>query len=78
MADLIDLLQWPAMAITLFGAWWLASQKAGKRLVGFWLMVVANVLWIAWGWGDEAWAVVLMQVGLMAMNIRGIIKNEHA
>lgn len=77
MGEYIDLIQWPAMAVTLFGAYWLASRKAGKRMVGFWLMVVSNIMWIVWGWHDEAWALVALQVGLMTLNARGIIKNEH-
>ena len=55
----------------------LASRKADKRMVGFWLMVVSNLMWILWGWHDEAWALVALQVGLMALNVRGIVKNEH-
>lgn len=77
MGEYIDLVQWPAMVITMFGAYWLASRKADKRMVGFWLMVVSNLLWILWGWHDEAWALVALQVGLMALNVRGIVKNEH-
>jgi hypothetical protein len=76
MPDWVDLLQWPAMAVTLFGAWWLASRKPGRRKLGFWLMVVSNILWITWGAGDGAYALITLQVGLMAMNVRGIVKNE--
>ena len=77
MSDYIDLLQWPAMVVTLFGAYWLASRKPGRRMFGFWMMVLSNLMWIAWGWSDEAWALIVLQVGLMALNARGIIKNEH-
>jgi hypothetical protein len=78
MDDLIDFLQWPAMLVTLLGCWWLASSHAGKRMLGFWCMVASNALWIAWGWHDEAYALITLQVGLLALNIRGIVKNEHA
>jgi hypothetical protein len=77
VTDYIDLLQWPAMVVTLMGAWWLASQKPGRRMIGFLLMVTSNVLWMIWGWSDEAWALVVLQVCLMATNVRGIVKNEH-
>jgi len=30
-----------------------------------------------WGWHDGAWALITLQVALMAMNIRGIYKNDH-
>jgi len=77
MSDFLDLLQWPAMGVTLLASWMLASKQAGKRMVGFWLFVLSNLLWIAWGWGDEAYALIALQVGLIALNIRGILKNEE-
>ena len=77
MSEYIDLLQWPAMVVTLFGAYWLASRDPRRRMFGFWMMVLSNLMWIVWGWSDEAWALIVLQVGLMALNARGIIKNEH-
>lgn len=77
-SDLIDLLQWPAMAVSLLGCWWLASRNAGRRTLGFWTMVLSNGLWIVWGWHDGAYALIALQVGLLALNIRGIVKNEDA
>ena len=76
--DWLDLMQWPAMIVTIAGAWYLAAQKPERRVFGFSAMVLSNLLWIAWGWNDEAWALVLLQVVLMAMNVRGIVKNEHS
>lgn len=64
------------MAVTLAAAWWMGSKKPDKRILAFWLLIGGNVMWIAWGWGDEAWALIVLNVGLLAMNIRGIIKNE--
>jgi hypothetical protein len=77
MDDWIELLQWPAMAVTLGGCWWLASRQRRRRLLGFGLMVLSNLLWIVWGWQDRAYALIALQVGLLALNTRGIIKNEH-
>jgi hypothetical protein len=34
------------------------------------------VLWIVWGLHDEAWALIALQVALLAMNVRGIFRNE--
>jgi len=76
MGDWIDLLQWPAMAITLVASYMVGSKKGPKRIVGFWLFIASNVLWIAWGLHDQAWALIALQAGLFAMNVRGIVKNE--
>jgi hypothetical protein len=76
MDELIDLLQWPAMAVTLYASFLVGSKRAGRRMFGFVMFIVSNVLWISWGWHDEAWALITLQAGLMAMNIRGIVKNE--
>jgi hypothetical protein len=77
MAGLLDLLQWPAMAVTLYAAYLIGSKRARRRVFGFSMFIVSNVLWIAWGWHDGAWALIMLQLGLMFMNIRGIFKNEH-
>jgi hypothetical protein len=76
MGDWIDLLQWPAMAITLLAGFMVGSKKSPKRILGFWLFILSNVLWIAWGVHDEAWALITLQAGLFAMNVRGIVKND--
>jgi len=73
---LLDAIQWPAMAVTLFAAWLVASQKKPRREAGFWWFIVSNVLWIAWAWHAKAWALIALQVGLFALNVRGAVKNE--
>ena len=75
--DLIDLVQWPAMAVTLVAAYLVGARHARRRIVGFWLFILSNLLWIAWGLHDEAWALITLQAGLCAMNLRGIFRNEH-
>jgi hypothetical protein len=77
MGALLDFLQWPAMAVTLFAAYQIGSKRADRRVFGFAMFILSNVLWIVWGWHDEAWALIMLQLGLMSMNIRGIFKNEH-
>lgn len=72
----IDYLQWPAMLITISASWLVASQKQFKRLAGFGLFITGNILWIAWGIYDEAWALLVLQVFLVIMNIRGAKKNS--
>ena len=76
--DMLNLIQWPAMIVTLIAAWMVASQKKFKRNWGFWLFLLSNVLWIAWAVPDHAYALIVLQVGLAFMNIRGTIKNRSA
>lgn len=74
--DILDLLQWPAMAITVAAAWLIASRSAHKRAIGFWCFLASNVLWVAWGLHDRAYALVALQFFLAALNARGVWKNE--
>jgi hypothetical protein len=73
---ILDAVQWPAMAVTLVAAWLVASTKKSRREAGFWWFIGSNVLWVAWGWHTHAWALIALQVGLCAMNVRGAVKNE--
>jgi hypothetical protein len=77
MGEWIDLLQWPAMAVTLYAAYLLGSKHAGRRIFGFSMFILSNVLWIVWGWHDGAWALIGLQAGLFVTNVRGIVKNEQ-
>ena len=74
----LGLLQWPAMAVTIAAAWCVASTHATRRRLGFWLFLASNVLWIAWGWFATAWALILLQVALAFLNIRGARKQAPA
>jgi len=76
--DWINLLQWPAMVVTVMAAWLVASQRKLKRNWGFWLFLLSNVLWIAWGPYDHAYALIVLQVCLALTNIRGAAKNQTA
>jgi hypothetical protein len=42
--DWIDAIQWPAMVVTVIGAWLIASQRKFKRDWAFWLFLLSNVL----------------------------------
>jgi hypothetical protein len=75
--DPIDALQWPAMVATLAAAWLVASQSRTRRNWGFWCFILSNVLWLAWGWHDKAYALMALQVGLFALNLRGVRKTEN-
>ena len=74
----LNLIQWPAMAVTLVASWMVAAPGKNQRNTGFWVFLVSNVLWIVWGVNSAAWALVVLQVGLMAMNIRGALKTDKA
>jgi hypothetical protein len=74
--DLWNLLQWPAMAATLVSTWLVGSTHKGRRMAGFYTFLVSNVLWVLWGWHDGAWALVALQAGLAALNVRGASKND--
>ncbi len=113
MDDIFNLLEWPAMAISLVAAYLLDgntvetgayfrmarrvidasgyrlpdgsvhSELLGaisptKRIIAFVMLIVGNVRWIGWGWGNDAKALIALNVGLMVLNIRGVFKNEEA
>ena len=75
---MLGAIQWPAMAVTLFAAWLVASRSASRRAAGFWWFIASNVLWIIWGWQTRAWALVALQIGLFVLNVRGAAKNEKS
>jgi len=74
----VELLQWPAMVVTVWAAWMVASQTKLKRNWGFWLFLFSNVLWIAWGLYDRAYALIVLQICLAFLNVRGAMKNQPA
>ena len=71
-----DLLQWPAMGVTITASWLVASRHEKRRNIGFWVFLGSNVLWIAWAIPSKAWALVVLQAALFAMNIRGASKTD--
>jgi hypothetical protein len=71
-----DLTQWPAMIVTIIAAWFVASTQRRRRRIGFWLYLASNVLWIAWGTHTHAYALILLQLCLAAMNVRGERKAQ--
>jgi hypothetical protein len=74
-SNVIDHLQWPAMLVTLAATWLVASQSFGRRNLGFWTFLLSNLLWVIWGFHTQAWALVVLQFGLAALNIRGALKT---
>ena len=74
--DWIDLLQWPAMVVTVLAAWLIGSLNPARRTLGFCCFLLSNLLWVIWGWQAQAWAVITLQVCLALMNLRGVKKND--
>lgn len=74
--DSLGWLQWPAMVVTVIATWLVASLSRRKRIYGFFVFLLSNMLWVIWGWGAEAYALIVLQIALLAMNVRGIRKNE--
>jgi hypothetical protein len=72
----LDWVQWPAMVLTILAAWLAASSSRHRRELGFWCFLGSNVLWATWGWHASAWALVVLQVVLAIMNVRGVRNNE--
>lgn len=75
---MLNALQWPAMVVTLTSAWLVGGQSARRRTWGFRTFVLSNVLWCIWGAFTKSYALIVLQVGLFAMNLRGVRKNEQS
>jgi hypothetical protein len=74
--QLLDLIQWPAMVVTILAAWLVASQSKRKREIGFWVFLLSNLLWAVWAIHAKAYALIALQICLAIMNIRGVRKND--
>lgn len=72
----MSLVQWPAMLVSVIAAWLIGARSPHRRHTGFWIFSVSNLLWIAWGIHDGAYALVALQLTLGALNVRGLFKTE--
>jgi len=73
---MIDLLQWPGMALGLLGAPLVASARARLRMHGFAAWLVSNLCWIAWAIDAHAWGLVAMQLVFCASSAAGLYNNR--
>ena len=73
--DWVNWIQWPAMVVTVVAAWMIASRRKFQRNWAFWLFLLSNGLWVMWGLHDRAYALILLQVALAIMNVRGAMKT---
>jgi hypothetical protein len=72
----MDIIQWPAMIVTIAAAWGAGSQSQFRRRMGFWLFLLSNILWVVWGVHANAYALIVLQVFLAMTNIRGARNND--
>ncbi|UIF90764.1 hypothetical protein [Cupriavidus sp. UYPR2.512] len=68
----LEAAQWPAMVVTVVATWLVGSRRSARRRAGFWVFLASNVLWIAWGWHGGAYALIVLQLALIVMNLRGM------
>lgn len=73
--SVIEFLQWPAMAITVLAAWFMGSMRARRRVIAFWCFTAGNALWVVWGISHDAYGLIMLEVILALMNMRGLKKN---
>ncbi|MDP9043717.1 MAG: hypothetical protein M3O01_02825 [Pseudomonadota bacterium] len=73
----LDAMQWPAMVVTLAASWLVASKRRTRRYWGFATFMLSNAMWIAWGWHTASYALVVLQIGLFFMNVRGARENPE-
>ena len=74
MDAFLNVVQWPAMVATLVAAWLVGSSQCIRRKWGFWCFIASNALWITWGLHAQAYALIVLQVGLFILNVRGATK----
>ena len=70
-----DWIQWPAMVVTVIASWFVASSRRPRRQIGFWIFLLSNVLWVLWGVHAHAYALIVLQLCLAVMNVRGEQRN---
>ncbi|MFJ3367118.1 hypothetical protein [Pseudomonas sp. NPDC086251] len=73
--DYLDWVQWPAMLVTVMAAWLIGSRQPSSRVSGFICFMVSNILWVIWGYHTHAYALIVLQFCLCAVNLRGFKKN---
>jgi len=65
------------MVVTIAASWKVTSRRKYARVIAFWLFLLSNVLWVAWGWHTKAYALIVLQFCLAFFNIRGARKNAE-
>ena len=63
-------IDWLAMCLTFTAIYLLGSKRRG----GFLVMIAGNLCWSAIGLWAGSYAMVIANLGFLAMNIRGFVK----
>jgi nicotinamide riboside transporter PnuC len=63
-------MNWIATALSLLGNWFVIK----KKVHGFWIWLVANVLWALLAWKSDDPAQLLMWFVYGVLNIKGILE----
>ena len=64
------------MLVTVWASWYVGSTRKHRRKLGFWLFLLSNLLWSTWGFRAHAYALIVLQLFLIVMNVRGLLKCE--
>jgi hypothetical protein len=74
--DWLDLMQWPALVVTVVAAWMVSANVRARRKTGFSVFLASNVLWVIWGLHVSAYALITLQFCLAFSNVHGILRNR--
>ncbi|MFL7960639.1 hypothetical protein ACEI36_00025 [Pseudomonas kielensis] len=55
----------------------IGSRQPRRRVAGFSCFIASNILWVVWGLHTHAYALIVLQFCLCAMNLRGFRKNTE-
>ena len=73
---MLDVFQWPALAVTAVAVWLIATEGRPRRFWGFLFGLVATGLWAAWAWNAGAWGVAAAQAVLAVALGRGAVRSR--
>lgn len=64
-----DVLSWGGCALLLIGL----KLIGDKKVLGFWVALAAELVWIAWGFRTHGYALVTMSSVILGMYVRAIM-----
>jgi hypothetical protein len=59
----------------LAGAWYVAAEDRERAAWGFVAFLASNAAWIAFGYINGHWILIVQQLGFTALSLRGIWKK---
>jgi len=62
------------MAITVLAAWFMGSGRAKRRVIAFCCFTAGNVMWVVWGKSHDAYGLIILEIIMAMMNMRGLKK----